>query len=403
MARIVYVGVPAHGHTNPTIGVVKRLVARGHEVLYYNAEPFRPKLAGTGVEFHAYPEPMPTEREISEALYEFVNASLLFSRLSRHLTGAILDEMRRLRPDLILYDSAAMWGYVAGRALAIRHVALFTHFVLGGALRTIGLRPLARFLRTALPHLPELVGWRREMTRRFGRGIAGGLTEYGDGNLVFTSRQFHPQSAILDNPRFRFVGASFEAGRPEDARPLGIQQGERVVYVSLGTVNSLDPTFYRAAFEAFADHPGRVVLSAGTHTDLGALAPWPANFVVAPFVPQLAVLACADAFVTHGGLNSVHEALVHGVPMVVVPHQLEQLLNGRRVAVTGTGVLRGGTPPYGRVTATGLRDALAQILGDPRYGVNAARFGKTLIDAGGPARAADYIEDQLSRSRQAGA
>ncbi len=48
--------------------------------------------------------------------------------------------------------------------------------------------------------------------------------------------------------------------------------------------------------------------------------------------PQLAVLKQADVFVTHGGMNSVSEALVHGVPMVVVPFISDQLTNAQRIA-----------------------------------------------------------------------
>ena len=36
MSKIVFFCIPAHGHTNPTLGVVRELIARGHEVLYYS-------------------------------------------------------------------------------------------------------------------------------------------------------------------------------------------------------------------------------------------------------------------------------------------------------------------------------------------------------------------------------
>ncbi|MCI0349253.1 MAG: hypothetical protein L0Z53_07505, partial [Acidobacteriales bacterium] len=102
MAKIAYIGIPAHGHTNPTLAVVQELVARGHEVLYYNAESFRTKVEPTGVDFRAYPEPLPTERDMAEAMYEFINASLMFSGMSEHLTPFMLAEIGREQPDLIL-------------------------------------------------------------------------------------------------------------------------------------------------------------------------------------------------------------------------------------------------------------------------------------------------------------
>ncbi len=77
MAKIAYVGLPAHGHSNPALAVLKELVDRGHEVIVYNAAAFREKFAPTGATFRPLPEPMPTEREVAEALHDFINAPLV--------------------------------------------------------------------------------------------------------------------------------------------------------------------------------------------------------------------------------------------------------------------------------------------------------------------------------------
>jgi UDP:flavonoid glycosyltransferase YjiC (YdhE family) len=108
MAIIAYVGLPAHGHTNPTLPVMKELVQRGHEVLYYNSESFREKVSPTGVTFRPLPEPMPTEREVTEALHEFINAPLLLSGISRPLARYLISEFEKEKPDLVIYDSTAM-------------------------------------------------------------------------------------------------------------------------------------------------------------------------------------------------------------------------------------------------------------------------------------------------------
>lgn len=393
MAKIAYIGIPAHGHTNPTLPVVQELIERGHEVLYYNAEPFRNKVSPTGVDFRAYPEPMPTEREISEALYEFINASLMFSRMSRHLTHYMIEEMRREKPDVILYDTTAMWGYIAGRTLGIPHMTLITHFVLDGLIGYLGFGTIMRYLTTTLPHLGTLMRWKQHMKREFG-SAAGGITEYSDSNLIFTSQAFHPANTFIDE-RFHFVGASLNAATRDGNFDFNVLDDRKMVYISLGTINHLDMGFYHAAFEAFRDHPAQFVLSAGKNTDISQLGDVPANFIVRNYVPQLEILQRADAFITHGGMNSVHESLVYGVPMVVVPHHFEQLLNGKRVAETETGVLVGSKPPYGHVTAPELRCALDTVLDDPRYSTNAARYGQSLIDAGGYQAAADQIEARI--------
>jgi MGT family glycosyltransferase len=389
--KIVYIGIPAHGHTNPTLAVMQELVARGHTVLYYNAESFRAKLEPTGVDFRPYPEPMPTEREVSEAMHTIIDASLMLSQMGERLSPFLIREMQREQPDLILYDSVAMAGYIAARTLKIPRICFLTHFVLDGSQRALGFGTLARFMLSAVPHLPTLIGWKRRMAQQYGKQVAGGITEYADLNLIFTSQAFHPENGFIDG-RFRFVGPSINPATRDGDFPFEALDDGKLVYISLGTINHLDEAFYRAAFEAFGDYPAQFVLSVGKNTDLSRFGDIPANFIVRQYVPQLEILQRADAFITHGGMNSVHEGLYYGVPLVVVPHQFEQLLNGKRVAETGTGVLLGARYPYGRVTAAELRAALDKVLTDLQYRQQAERIGDTLKAAGGYPRAVEEIE-----------
>jgi MGT family glycosyltransferase len=291
-----------------------------------------------------------------------------------------------------------MWGYIAARTHGIPHICSISHFVLDGSQGAIGYRTLARFFWSALPHVPELIRWKRRMARQYGQHIAGGITEYGERNLVFTSRAFHPKNNRLDD-RFRFVGPSINAATRDGAFSFDSLDDQPVVYISLGTINHLDINFYHAAFEAFADYPAQFILSVGKNTDIRELGAIPANFIVRNYVPQLEVLQRADAFITHGGMNSVHEGLYYGVPLVVVPHQFEQLLNGKRVGQTGTGILLGDKPPYGRVTADELRAALNKVLNDATYRQRAETIGETLKAAGGYLRAVEEIESFIGEKQ----
>lgn len=391
MAKIAYVGLPAHGHTNPTLPVMKELVERGHEVLYYNAEWFRDKVEPTGVTYRPLPEPLPTEREVSEALHELIDASDIISRMAPHLTRFLIGEFERERPDLVIYDSAAMWGYIAARTHNIPNICFVTTFVLEGSQGAVGLGTMLRFIVSILPRAPKLLLWRRGMAQEFGKENSGGITEFADLNVVFTSEAFHPENSFVDG-RFRFVGPSLDPATRDGTFPFEQLRDGPKVYISLGTINHLDEAFYRAVFTAFADYPAQFILSAGKNTDVKQLGEIPDNFLVFNYVPQLEVLQCVDAFITHGGMNSVHEGLYYGVPEIAVPHHFEQLLNGKRVAQTGAGILLGDKRPYGRVTAEELRQSLDEILHNPQYRQNAERIGRTLKEAGGYLRAVEEIE-----------
>lgn len=51
MGKIAFFCIPAQGHTNPTLGVVRELVARGHEVVYYSYDALRERIEATGATF----------------------------------------------------------------------------------------------------------------------------------------------------------------------------------------------------------------------------------------------------------------------------------------------------------------------------------------------------------------
>lgn len=51
MSKIVFFCIPAHGHTNPTLGVVRELISRGHQVFYYSYNMMREKIEATGATF----------------------------------------------------------------------------------------------------------------------------------------------------------------------------------------------------------------------------------------------------------------------------------------------------------------------------------------------------------------
>ena len=49
--KIAWFCIPAHGHTNPTLGVVKELTGAGHEVYYFSFDMLRGKIERAGAVF----------------------------------------------------------------------------------------------------------------------------------------------------------------------------------------------------------------------------------------------------------------------------------------------------------------------------------------------------------------
>ncbi len=57
MAKTLFFGLPLHGHTNPSLPLVRELVARCDEVIYYSAAPFAEKIAQAGARYRPYRSP----------------------------------------------------------------------------------------------------------------------------------------------------------------------------------------------------------------------------------------------------------------------------------------------------------------------------------------------------------
>src|SRR5687768_14648272 len=104
MAKIIVMNIPAHGHVNPTLPVVKELVERGHQVIYYNTDEFRPQIERTGVVLRAYPVLVPTIEELQRVVNKsLLQVTRLILKLSQHLTAYMLAEIQREKPDLVMY------------------------------------------------------------------------------------------------------------------------------------------------------------------------------------------------------------------------------------------------------------------------------------------------------------
>jgi MGT family glycosyltransferase len=124
--------------------------------------------------------------------------------------------------------------------------------------------------------------------------------------------------------------------------------------------------------------------------ELGAL---PKNFIVRGSVPQLELLPHVNAFISHGGMNSVSESAWFGVPLVLFPQVGDQMMIARRVAQLGAGVLLEGD----RIDARTIRSATETILGEEKYRKASQTIGESLREAGGYARAVDEIEEFVRR------
>jgi MGT family glycosyltransferase len=392
--HIVFVAPPAHGHVNPTLPLVEELIARGHRVTYVTGAPTLAAVAGAGA------TPLETHGEIRRPeqpsgkpfqLNSEVFGTMMMG-LQQQAQAAYPDVVERLLqdpPDVVCYDTMAPLGPLLADKLGVPAVATVPsmasneHFGIASMLSEDQRKELAE-------RFAAIVEAQLEFRR------ANGLPEKASPsllmgmparlNLVFVPREFQVAGDTFDD-RFRFLGPSLGSrAQAGDWQPPA--DGSPVLFISLGTAFNDRPEFFAHCIEAFGDSRWHVVMAAGDRVELP---PVPANFEVASYFPQPAVLAGATVFLSHTGMNSTLESLYCGVPLVSVPQMPEQAANGRRAEELGLGKVLNPEA----LSAQVLRDAVDEVADDPVIRANVTKFGEQLREVDGAALGADALEELL--------
>ncbi|MDD5932588.1 MAG: glycosyltransferase [Oscillospiraceae bacterium] len=381
MKRIVFFSIPAWGHTNPTVEVVRELVRRGNAVRYYTFAPFREKLEGAGAEVilcDGFLPPAPAD--LDERMgKDFSLLIKMVTDTTLAMDEKVMGELKLFRPHVIVSDSVCFWGKLFARKLGVPYVCSTTTFAFNQHTAKL-MKPKAGEMLYSLLGFPRISRCMARL-RRHGYKVEKFLDLIQNDNetdtIVYTSPRFQPMAETFSR-RYAFVGPSLPHLPEEEAsksRPL--------IYISLGTVMFDQPDFFRRCVEGLAGLDADVILSTGREGDFSAL---PENMKAYPRVDQLEVLRRADLFVTHCGMNSANEAIWFGVPTVLYPQQSEETAVADRMEELGLGVRLKSDAPEA------IRGAVETVLREPRYRENTRRLSQEFRCLGGAEAAADKIE-----------
>jgi UDP:flavonoid glycosyltransferase YjiC (YdhE family) len=258
-----------------------------------------------------------------------------------------------------------------------------------GRLRRV-LDPLA--CRLAVAVVEATLGRQLNALRRT-RGLAPvAVTKRPAGVPIMTDSAFGLEYPRPLPPLIEMVGPMLEDPRPlPDGLRSWLETGPPVVYVNLGTVVRPSPEVLARIASGLAAEDFRVLWVVRPELRDALPAELPPNVRLETWVvSQQAVLAhpAVRVFVTHCGINSVHESLAGGTPMVGIPFLADQRDMAVRVLDAGVGLQLDKQ----RFTAAELRDSIRRVLSDPAFERNIPAIRASFARAGGVRRAADLIE-----------
>ena len=113
MKKIAVFCIPAHGHTNPMLAVVRELARRGDEVRFYSFSAFQEKIERTGVTFVSCDKYLPElSAKEAEKLKKVSTTEMTIQdiRITAAMDAFMHDEFTAFKPDVVYTDSVCFWG-----------------------------------------------------------------------------------------------------------------------------------------------------------------------------------------------------------------------------------------------------------------------------------------------------
>lgn len=321
MKRFLFFTIPEKGHINPMIGPAVWLQRLGHEVRFHAAHDISAQLLAAGLQpldVETPPAPPPeanrgaffAEKVRDPAWLRQWIHRLLIEEAPAQIAG-YAQAIAMYQPDIIVTDPMIYPAAIAAHEAGIPWVALSNSLnpVLDDSLRSDLLDTVA-----SLSADREALFAQHGMKLRFSGCdmISPRLT------IAFTTREFIGR----DVPGVEMVGPSLPPGKRGDEVPLDeslLSRTRKRVLMSFGSQIYHQPGLFQKVIRVTRPMGVQLILSVNALLGTSELGELPDHVLALPYVPQLRLLPLMDAFITHGGANSVMEALHFGVPMLISP------------------------------------------------------------------------------------
>jgi UDP:flavonoid glycosyltransferase YjiC (YdhE family) len=351
MSTIVIAMLPELGHLNATLKLASSLRLRGHQVYYLVGSDYEAYMRAQGVTAISFGERLThaPNKPISQLdLMEYLLEARIHGQALNDRFKAVIQVFReeiaslipKLKPDLFLIDP-----FVPDIAVIVRDLGQPFAY-----LNNTLFNPLADTLFHSQPDLarvPELV-------------------------LCIGEFDFPESRRPGKSPRY-YVGGSVNLQRKEDRFDWEkIDNSKPLIYCSLGSQphNCVGAKrFFEVVIGAMSELADRQMIVAVGAQFYHEFQHVPANVLVMAHAPQLQILERAEVMITHGGLNTIKEAILFGTPMIVFPSFGDQPMNAARIAYYGLGL----TGDMATVTPEHARALIERVM-QPDYRKRARAF-----------------------------
>ncbi len=412
MPRFGVLSFSGTGHINPLICLARRLMARGHSVVFFHSPEIADIVRGQGLEFisigntppHSHAEQAtPSQRPegIAGVRYRLHRVESDMDMFLREAPAAIRDA----DVDALVLDEIALAGPTVAQMLGLPYFIISTsvphNFGWSAPRRIMPPRTWVDRLQQRLLEISivRMKGPVRRHLDRFRRSV--GLSPTRMVKQVFPElAHFSVLPQCMDFPRsglpanFHYTGPFVdEAARTSVDFPWNRLDGRPLVYASLGTTLQGDTETFELIAEACAGLAVQLVISLGGRRAPETFHHLAGTPLVVRNAPQLEILKRSAVVITHAGPNTAFESLLQGKPMIAIPKSFDQPAIAHRLEWLGVAEVIS----LKQLSAQRIRTALLKVLHSDSYQRNAEALRQKILASQGLERATSIIEEELHR------
>ncbi len=366
--RVLFTLQPLYGHFHSMVPLAQALKDHGHDVAFATGKNMGPiikrvgfqhfncglEIAGSLHMLNRLPEWQSIQEKMPhpgvQQLWGFILG------FAPQMTNDLIDLVGAWKPDLIVRDPVEYGAYIVAEKFDLPYASIQWAIYIS----TWGCdEPLnALRQRHGLPDDPDFASFDR----------------------YFILNAMPPSWGLQeDRPRVihRFCMPPFDRSI-ESELPAWVNTlpDQPTVYATLGTAFNQKPDHFRAMIDAFSAEAFNAIITVGKSTDPAQFDPLPDNVKVEQYIPQTLILPTCDAVVFHGGFNSLHSAIWHGLPMVIVPMEAgDQRPTAEQAGELGLGLIVEGDPPEPET----INRAVRTVLEEPSYRQRVGQFRSEMM------------------------
>ena len=453
--RFLFTCIPGLGHFNPMVPLAAALKKAGHVVAFATAPAFAETVSRAGMDHipagmdwdeRRLLETVPELRTVAKIYRgEWMMKNIFLDRSPRLMIPDLLTIIPAWRPDMIIAGSFDYGGPLAAEKLNLPYAnANYTIRWNPWILKHAVGRSVARLRAEAgLPPDPDMRAFGRYLDLCFAppswtfeaallrpaltrlvrarmlsadlplRQRMWGLRALVLQRIFALSQRSNPDQAAIA-PTTYFIGGSDDRTAPSPPLPAWLEEMPRqpTIFVSLGTVLSAEyPDIFDEILAGLRDQPINLIMTMGGSDDPARFGPQPPNVRIVRFITQdelRLLLPHVDLCINHAGYSSVMEALIHGIPLVLLPLVSDAPMNTQMCLSNGVtpqlppeiwGLSPKGLPVVRaeKITPAIISDAAMQALREPSYREAARRMQNELMERRSLQQAVTLIERTAAR------